>query len=474
MKFQKNIHLSIYLLAILLLLAACSVGKNYKRPDLNAPQSFRGGAQVTDSNTVADLPWKDFFSDTELKSLIDRTLSKNYDMRLAIQNMAAAKQTLKQSRAAFGPDINANAGVSINRPSGSSLNGVSLSQFLGRTYLEDYNLGVSIAWEVDIWGKIRRQKEAAKADYMQSEEAIRAIQTQLVSDVSVGYYQLLMLDAQLEAARKNLALNDSILKITQLRLQVGDVTALAVQLVEAQYQSAAILVPQLEQQIVIQENYLQFLSGEFPTAVERQNKLDEIVITDELKTGYPLSILGRRPDVKARELQLKADNARVGMSQAAMYPSLTINLTAGLNSFTAGNWFNIPGALFGTFFGGITQPLFNRRQLKTQFELAKVQRERSIIEFERSVKNGVMEVSNAMVKVNKLQTQQQAAKQRVATLQNAVKSARLLYETGMADYLEVITAQGNLLQAELEASSITCNLYLAKVDLYRSLGGGWK
>lgn len=472
MRIYKNIHIASYVFSALLFLSACSVGKNYKRPEYSF--KFRNASVPTDSTSVADLPWKDFFSDPELRGLIDRALTNNYDMRLAVQNMAGAQQLLKQSRASFAPDINSSIGVSINRPSGSSLNGISLSQFLGRTYLEDYNLGVSLSWEIDIWGKIRRQKEAAKADYMKTEEAKRAVQTQLVSQISNGYYSLLMLDAQLAAAKKNLALTDSILVITKLRKDVGQTTSLAVQLVEAQYQSATILVPQLEQQIAIQENYLHFIAGEYPMPVERASKLDDIAITDNLLTGYPLSILSRRPDVKAQELQLKADNARVGMAQAAMYPSLVINLSAGLNSFTAGNWFNIPGALFGTFFGGITQPIFKRRMLKTQFELAKVQRERSIIEFERSVLNGVMEVSNALIKVEKLTQQQKAAKLRVETLQEAVKSAKLLYQTGLADYLEVITAQSNLLQGELEASAITCNLYMAKVELYRSLGGGWK
>lgn len=465
---------SVYLLAMVLVLSACSVGKNYKRPELNPPKAYRGTEASTDTLTVADLPWNDFFSDPDLKNLINRALAKNYDMRLAIQNIEDAKQRLKQSRASFAPDINANVGVSLNRPSGSSLNGISLNQFLGRSYLEDYTLGVSLSWEVDIWGKIRRQKEAAKADFMRSEEAVRAVQTQLIADVSAGYYNLLMLDAQLTAAKKNLALTDSVLQITQLRKDVGDGNALAVQLVESQYQAAAILIPQLEQQIIIQENYLQFISGGYPDAIQRQNKLENIVITDNLAAGFPLSILSRRPDVKAMELQLRADNARVGMAQAAMYPSLVINLNAGLNSFTAGNWFNIPGALFGTFFGGITQPLFNRRQLKTQFELAKVQRERSIIEFERSVLNGVMEVSNALTKVEKLKQQQVTANQRVQTLQSAVASAKLLYQSGLADYLEVITAQSNLLQGELQAASITSGLYMAKVDLYRALGGGWR
>lgn len=456
----------------LLFISSCSVGKNYKRPDTQI--SFRNLPPATDSASVADLPWKTFFSDAELVSLIEKALTKNYDMRLALQNIESARQLLRQSRAAFAPNINANAGISINRPSGSSLNGVSLNMFLGRSYLEDYNLGIGLSWEIDIWGKMRRQKEAAKSDYIQSEESLRAIQTLLVSEISATYYGLLMLDAQLAAANRNLALNDSVLAITKIRKEMGEVTALAEQLVQAQRESAAILVPQLEQQIFVRENYLRFISGEVPSAVERQRRLEEVAPTTDFRTGYPLAILERRPDIKSAELQLRADNARVGASQAAMYPALTIDLNAGLNSFTAGNWFNIPGALFGTFLGGITQPIFQRRALKTQFELAKIQRERSIILFEKAVQNGAMEVSNAMFAVEKLTEQQAAAERRKQTLSDASISAQMLYESGLADYIEVITAQSNLLQGELEASSITCNLYLAQVDLYRSLGGGWK
>lgn len=471
---KKNRQLSLFVLSLVLLLGACSVGKNYKRPDVHLPAAYRGAGTSTDTATVADLAWKDFFSDPALQSLIDKTLAKNYDLRLAMQNIAGAQQMLKQSRAAFAPDISMGISAASNRPSGNSLNGISLNQFIGTTHIEDFNLNASLSWEIDIWGKLRRQKEAAKAEYIQTGEAALAIHTQLVSGTASGYYNLLMLDAQLETAKQNLALNDSILQITRLRQEVGQATSLAVELVEAQQQGAALLIPQLEQQIAIQENALQLLAGGYPDRVERSTRLQEVVIADRLAAGFPLSILSRRPDVKARELSLKAANARVGAAQAAMYPSLVINLGAGLNSFTAGNWFSVPGALFGTFFGGLTQPLFKRRLLKTQFELAKVEREKAIIEFERSVAVGVNEVSNALVKVEKLKTQQQVADARVVTLRKAVSDARLLFQTGSADYLEVITAQGGLLQGELQAAAITCNLYIAKVDLYRALGGGWK
>jgi len=470
---KNNIRPLLYVLSVVVLFSACSIGKNYKRPELNMPNAYRNSAS-TDTASVADMPWKEFFADPTLQQLVQNALNKNFDMRVALQNIESAKQTFRQSKAAFAPDVNFDIAASVNRPSGTSLNGISLNQFLGRSFLEDYSAKFSISWEIDIWGKMRRGKEAAQAQYLQTGEAVRAIQTKLIADVAGGYYNLLMLDAQLATARKNLALNDSIYQITKLRQEVGEVTSLAVQLVEAQKQGAEILVPQLEEQIAIQENALHILAGEFPDRVERSAKLEEVVLTDNLSTGFPVSIVGRRPDVKASELALKVANARVGIAQASMYPSLVINASAGLNSFTAGNWFNIPGALFGTFLGGITQPIFNRRQLKTQFELAKVEREKAIIEFQRSVTGAVGEVSNGLIRVEKLKIQQEVANARVKTLQTALFNARLLYQTGSADYLEVITAQSNLLQGELQAAAITCNLYLAKVELYRALGGGWK
>lgn len=471
---QKIYIRSLLLPMSILLLASCSIGKNFSRPQTTLPGTFRNAAPPADSASVADMPWQEFFSDPVLQELIAKTIRNNFDMRLALKNIESVNQTLKQSRAAFAPDLNLGISAASNRPSGSSLNGISLSQFLGTTHLEDFNTGLSLSWEIDIWGKMRRQKEAAQADYLQSGENVRAIQTRLVSSVAGGYYNLLMLDAQLATARRNVQLNDSILLITRLRKEAGQTTSLAVQLVESQKQAAELLIPQIEQEIVIQENALKMLSAELPDSIQRSMLLRDVVMSDSLSTGFPLSILSRRPDVKAAELQVKAANARAGVAQASMYPSLVINLGAGLNSFTAGNWFNIPGSLFGTFFGGLTQPLFNRRKLKTQFELAKIERDRSIIGFERSVLGAVGEVSDALVKVEKLKARQQIARDRVLTLQGALSDARLLFQTGMADYLEVITAQSALLQGELELSAITCNLYLAKIELYRALGGGWK
>ncbi|RZL50798.1 MAG: TolC family protein, partial [Pedobacter sp.] len=230
----------------------------------------------------------------------------------------------------------------------------------------------------------------------------------------------------------------------------------------------------INSEINIQENALSALTGKFPTAVERAITLEQIMVPEQLATGIPANMLGIRPDVKSSELGLKIANAKVGIANAKLYPTLIISASAGLNSFQASNWFNIPASLFGVVGGGITQPIFNRKELKTQFELAKIEREQSVLQFRQTVVEAVAEVSNEQAKIVNLKTEYSIAQNRVKTLQTAVKNSDLLFKSGMANYLEVITAQGNLLQGELDLTSLKTAQLNAGVSLYRALGGGWQ
>jgi NodT family efflux transporter outer membrane factor (OMF) lipoprotein len=249
---------------------------------------------------------------------------------------------------------------------------------------------------------------------------------------------------------------------------------LAIQQAEAQQLVAAQLVPKLEQNVTLQENALSVLIGTLPQAISRDNRLDKIVIPQELNAGFPSKMLSRRPDIKVAELALNVANARVGVAKASFYPSLVITASGGVNSFKASNWFNVPASLFGVVGGGITQPIFQRGQLKANYELAKIDREKTVIQFRQSVLNAVGEVSDELTKVEKLKSQYTLAEKRAQTLQQATKNASLLFKSGMASYLEVITAQGNLLQSELELAAIKTEQLNAVVGLYRSLGGGWQ
>jgi len=458
---------------MLLFLSACKLQKDMATPQAPLPISFRNAANA-DTASIAAIPWKSFFTDAALQKLMDSAIGNNYDMQAALKNIEAAQLIVKQTKFAYLPDARLQLGASINRPSDNSLNGLSLSQFLGKSYLEDYNLSAVLSWEADIWAKIKNQKAIALAGYLQTAEAKKAIQTNLVSLVAKGYYNLLMLDAQLAIANKNLLLNDSTLRIIKLQYQAGQVTALAVQQTEAQRLVAVQLIPLLQQNIAVQENALSVLTGALPNAIQRSSSINNISFAGNLSTGIPASLVNNRPDVKAYELALNIANAKTGIAQANLYPTFSISATGGINSFKATNWFNIPASLFGTVVGGVAQPLFQRKQLRTQYELAKVEREKTVIQFRQSVLTAVGEVSDALVKTDKLKEQQGIATTRVSTLQQSIANAQLLFSNGMATYLEVITAQSNVLQGELELAALKKEHLNATVELYRALGGGWK
>ncbi|WP_345210094.1 efflux transporter outer membrane subunit [Mucilaginibacter gynuensis] len=471
---MKKNNIIIYTgLLLALFISACKVGKNYERPSVDLPKQF-GTTAFADTSSIADIEWKKFFTDTTLQNLIDKGIKYNYDLQIAVKRIDIANQQLKQAKLLLLPNLNLQVTGSYNRPSDNSLNGLSTSQFLGTSHIENYNANLNLQWELDVWGKLRRQKEGVLAQYLQTYEATKAVQTQLVADIAQGYYNLLMLDKQLLIAKRNLSLNDSTLQLTQLLKNAGEVNLLAVQQADAQKQTTALLIPQLEQSIAIQETALQQLAGQLPSAVNRSASLESLNLPVTLPTGLPAAVVSRRPDIRSDEMALKAANAQVGVAQGSMYPSLTISAQGGLESFKSSNWFNVPGSLFGLASGTVLQPIFNRRALKTQFEVAKIQREQAVLRFRQSVLNAVGEVSNALVQNEKLAQQRQIATGQVNTLHTAIKNAQLLFKSDMANYLEVITAQSNALQAELNLASIQRQQAGATVELYRALGGGWK
>jgi len=467
-----NKHLITYIaLLTLAVLSSCKISKDIAVPQLPLPANFRDAAN-TDTAGIATIPWKIFFTDAGLQNLIDSAIRNNYDMQVVLKNMEAAQLIVRQTKLGYLPEARLQVGANLNRPSDNSLNGLSLGQFLGKSYVEDYSVTTALSWEADIWGKIKNQKAKALATYLQTTEARKAIQTNLVAFVANGYYNLLMLDAQLAIANKNLLLNNSTLRIIKLQYNAGQVTALGVQQAEAQRQVAVQLIPLLQQNITIQENALSILTAVLPAAIERNGSIGNIVFPENLSAGVPATLVSNRPDVKSYELALNIANANTGIAKANMYPSLTITAAGGINSFKASNWFNIPASLFGAVAGGITQPLFQRRQLKTQYELAKVDREKTVLQFRQSVLTAVGEVSDALIKTAKIKEQEAIAGTRVNTLQQAISNADLLFKNGMATYLEVITAQSNTLQGELELAALKKDELNAVVELYRALGGG--
>jgi multidrug efflux system outer membrane protein len=462
-----------FILFLFVILSSCSTGKQYQQPELELPEQFNG-VSFSDTSSIADIEWKKFFTDASLQNLIEKGITYNYDLLSAKKRIEIAQQRLSQSKLMQLPEINLQLTAQYNRPSDNSMNGISLKNFLGSSHVGNYSTLASLSWEADIWGKIRGQKEIVLTEYLQTYEGRKAIQTQLVADITQGYFNLLMLDKQLEIAKKNLTLSDSFLIATRLLKDAGIVNLLAVQQAESQKQSTALLIPQLEESINLQENALQLLTGQLPGSVARSSSMYDFVLPPALSTGFPAAMVSRRPDVRANEMALIAATSRIGIAQANMYPALNLTLGGGLEAFKASNWFNLPNSLFGIAAGSIAQPIFRRKELRTQYEIAKLEREQAVIVFKQSVLQATVEVSNALVQIDKLKQQEAIAKMQVDTLQHAVVNAKLLFRSDLANYLEVITAQGNSLNAELNLAAIQRRQLSAMVELYRALGGGWK
>ena len=464
----------VMILFVFITFISCKVSKDIETPKDAFPENFRNASVSQDTTSIADLEWKNFFTEKDIIQLIDSAVARNNDLQIATKNIEIAQYRFTQSKWNNVPEVNLFVNGSTSNPSDNSFTGMNLNQALGQKHLDDYSAGASLSWEADIWGKIRSQKQGAFASYLQSEEVKKALQTNIVANVSKGYYNLLMLDAQLEIAKQNVQLNDSTAQIIQLKYDAGQVTSLAIQQSEAQRLNSAQLIPLLEQNIAIQENALSVLTGSFPNSKVRTARLSAINVKNNAAVGIPSSLVSRRPDVKSAELALKVANAKVGITKANLYPTLKITAQGGVNSFETSSWFNIPASLFGTVAGGLTQPLLNSKKIRTEYNIAKAEREKAVLSFRQSVLVAVSEVADAMVRVEKLEKQEFFLQERVKTLQQAIKNANLLFKNGMADYLEVLVAQANLLQSELELANIKREQLSSNIELYRALGGGWK
>lgn len=453
------------------LLTSCIAGKNkYERKALNEPKNYREQLAVTGDTIV--LPWKSFYKDPLLVSIIDKALLKNNEVVVALKSIEQMELSYKQAKLSLMPTLDFNGGATRTYQSENSLNGSLSQQFTGEKYLDDFNLGFSLAWEADIWGKAALQKRDAKAKFFAQKENFAALKTRIISEVSQAYYNLLSLDEQLKIAQENIILMENTLRITQLQYNSGIVNSLALNQTEAQKKTAELLVPLAKRNIAVQENALQILCGEFPDTVERAGALDANALEIAFQAGVPANLLSRRPDVKAAEFAVMSATAQTGLAEAAMYPTISINPQIGANSFKIDKLFDFPGSITKAIGANILMPIFKKGQLKTSYKVAKIEQDKAVVQFQQSFLSAVGEVSDAMVQLKYADERLELVQQKTIALQKASKDANLLYSNGMVNYLEVITAQNNALQNDLEAISIKQEKLTAATLLYRSLGGG--
>jgi len=460
-------------LALLLPLSSCFVAKDYQRPVMNTRNLYRtdhltdSAALVMDSVSMASVSWRNLFSDTLLKQYIQTALDHNIDIRIALQSIRAAEAYVKQGKAAFWPSVSISADYSYSKNSKNSQ--------LGQLYqgaVNQYQLGAGLSWEADIWGKIRSQKRAYTATYLQTIEAHKAVTTQLVAQVAATYYQLAALSEQMAIAQKSIASRDSSLTTTKALKAAGQVTEVAVQQTEAQLYDAKLILLNLKQQERVLENAFCLLLNE-PSHPVKRLPLNAQEVQTPLTTGVPADLLVNRPDVRQAEFALINAFELTNVARSNFYPSLTITAAGGLQSIDIKNWFSV-SSLFGNIAGDLLQPVFNRRQIKTAYEVAQSQQQQALLSYEKALLTAGNDVSNALYDY---QTQSEAIKleeQQYEAYRKAVNYSEQLLINGLANYLEVLTARQSALAAQLNLVQARYARLYAVVQLYEALGGGWQ
>ncbi|OCA69091.1 hypothetical protein BBI01_17935 [Chryseobacterium artocarpi] len=461
------------LATVLILLQSCISNKSTQKTSHNIPTNFEGFSK-DDSVSIAALPIDQFIKDSTLQKILNNAIDKNFDYKIALQNILINEEKLRLTKAANHPNVNFDIAAKRTWQSSNSLNGTLSDQLITSSYLDDYNLGLYFNWEILTWGRIKKMKEASLADYIKSIEATRVIKTRLVTDISQAYYKLIMLDAQHKIVLKNIILMEHSLKLTKLQFNSGLVTNLAVDQMQVQLDEAKRIIPEIEENIITQENIIRSISGEFPKGVIRSNILENSDMDDTFLVGIPAQLLKFRPDIREAESNVNSSLAKMGVSKRLMYPSIKLTAGIGLNSFQNFNWLNVPNSLFETIGGGITQPILQNRKLKTQYNISKIELTKAKIEFDRVIVLAVKEVSDALNKIKKNRESLVIEEAKLKNLNNAILRAELLYQNGQASYLEVISAQSKMLESELSIVAIKSTISQANIELYRSLGGGWK
>ena len=454
------------LCTLLFLAAGCAVGPNYRRLAVDSPATFRGEPTAT-TNSFADLAWSDVYQDPTLQALIREALTNNYDLRIAVTRVEQARAVAMQARSQFVPSINYNGTVSRGR-----------NELLGNVIPNGGATGSAVAgtlnafWEVDLWGRVRRLNESARAQFLATEEGRRGVLLSLLSDVSTVYLRLLELDQELEvASRTTNSFGDS-LKIFSQRLEGGVASELETDRAEAALANAAAALPDIQQQIVLTENQLCILLGRPPGPIERSDSLLRQRMPPEVPAGLPSALLERRPDVRQAEQLMRSANADVGEAVAEFFPQ--IGLTAFLGKVSSElSAITLGSANAWSAAATASGPLFQGGRLIGQYRQRKAAREEARLRYQYTVLTAFQDVANALISREKRAEIREQQAREVKALDAAVHVSTKRYLAGKASYYEVLEAQQQLFPAELNLARVERDQLLAIVQLYKALGGGW-
>jgi multidrug efflux system outer membrane protein len=466
-------RLIIIWVALSLLSSSAMAQKKYQRPAVKTPDSFRGadGSAPADQTSIGDLKWFEVFRDEELQKLVRTAMQQNYDLRAAVARINAERANLGLARSNQFPQLEGSADLTTTR---TSRNGqVAIPGQGGRARSVGSVLLNLLTFEIDIWGRLRQQTKAARAEVRASEEDRNAVMTTVVGDVATGYFILLELDSELDIDKRTLATREDSLRLIKLRQQGGVATMLELRQAEELVYQASQTIPDTERSIEQIENQISLLLGASPGPIPRGQSLTEQQELPAVPAGLPSSLLERRPDIRAAEENLVAQHALIYAAKAAYFPRISLTGFLGFQSNQLSNLFTGPSSAW-SFVPEISQPIFTAGRLKSNVKFAKAQQELALVQYQQTIQTAFRDVSDALVqyrKVKEIRTQQELL---VTTLRDRSRLAYLRYRGGVDSLLNALDADRDLFNAELSLAQTRRNELLSLVQLYKALGGGWQ
>ena len=471
------------ILLALAVLAGCKLGPNYERPQIAVPTIHRGSqpqSPTTDpattqpdpsaeEKTLGELSWWEVFKDPTLQDLIRTAIRQNYDLRIAAARVDEARALLRVTRSDQYPSIRADIASTSER---ISQNAAGLPLIDDQQGIGVNSLGMTLAWELDFWGKFRRASEASRADLLATEEARLSVLQSLVTDLAAAYFDLRELDLELEIAQNSLSSRGRSLRLIELRQQRGVSSMIDVRQAEVLVSTAARSVPDIERRIEQTENEINFLLGQNPGSLPRGEPLREQTLIPSVPAGLPSSLLERRPDIRLAEQELIAANARIGVARAAFFPSISLTAGTGLQSAALSDLFTGPSGAW-SFAGSLAAPVFEGGRLRGRLQATKAVQRQALANYQGTIQNAFREVADALIgyrKTRELRVEQEIL---TSTLRDAARLSRMRYEGGVTSYLEVLDNERQLFDAELRLAQAQRDELLTVVFLYKALGGGW-
>ena len=453
-----------------LFLAGCTVGPNYHRPQIAVPDRFRNALPATEANSLADTKWFDLFQDDTLKQLVTTALANNFDLRIAAERVLEARAQFHITRGQLLPTLDAQGQFNASRTSSvGSFNFIPAGTNLSVSYTQ---ADLALSWEIDLWGRIRRLTEAARAQYLASEEARNGVTISLISDVMNTYFALREADLELEITQQTRGIATDNLRLITLRHDRGAANGLDVSQAEQFLFTATSEIPSVQRSIGQSEDALNLLLGSVPAEVPRGKKLEEITSAPELPAGLPSSLLERRPDIRQAEENLVAANAQIGAARALFFPQLSLTGAYGSQSRALSSMFTGPAAL-ASIGPSVTLPIF-QPGLRAGVQLAEAQNREMLATYQKTIYGALREVSDALIVHDQTREQRAQEEKLVGTLSESVRLSNLRYRGGLDSYLQVLDAERNLFGGQLTLAQLRLLELESVVQLYRALGGGWQ